>query len=374
MLGRRRQSIQGGFGQLSPQRGPGTRLGSSHGRVSPRTSSHNLTEAARRLSSLAEAPISTDSPLPPTTAGSQAPALAEAANGTTEHEGGAGLTKTTSNTANGVGTEPSENKPGGEPAVQDKQKDQKDADGFTVPVTSNDPISQAEKDAAEVNGEAEQLFKVNIQKEPIPEEDADAKQAALSNVASTLTAMGMPSRKGGTTIRGRRDVRNTIYVAGPELTAENPFPSSPALSQQSPQPSPDHRSQAVSKPAAGVTPAVASVPALASTPATFMSEASIAATSDTQSVRSGRSLASITHFQHPDIPGPGLNGSIIEAVSALFEGSSLKTVKVVGEIAVSYTPSVAPDATGKKILAVAVRIWLHGLTLVSAAPAKLPCR
>ena len=358
MLGRRRQSIHGGFGQLSPQRGPVARVGSSHGRVSPRTSSHNLTEAAKRLSSLVEAPISPDSPLPPTTTGSQAPPLAEAANGTAENESGASLTKTTSNAVNGASAEPSESKSSEEPAARDKQNDQKDVDGFTVPATCNDPISQAERDAAEVNGDAEQLFKVNIQKEPIPEEDADAKQAALSNVASTLTAMGMPSRKGGT-IRGRRDARNTIYVAGPELTAENPFPSSPALS---PQPSPDPRPQAVSKPAAAIAPIVPSMPALASTPATFMSEASIATTSDTLSVRSGQSLASITHFQHPDIAGPGLNGSIMEAVSALFEGGSLKTVKVVGEIAVSYSPSAEPDATGKRIPAVAVRIWLHGLT------------
>ncbi|KAJ2894463.1 Cytoskeletal protein syp1 [Zalerion maritima] len=310
MLGRRRQSIHGGFGQLSPQRGHAARLGSSHGsRVSPRASSNNLTESANRLSSLVEQPNSPDTAVPPSATRDQHP---EGTNGV----GHDSTTDLSPGTRAPNGATSSEPQPLQETKSNEKEP-QKDAEGFTVPVITHDPISQAEKDAADENGEADQFFKVNIQKEPIAEEDPDAKKAALSNVANTLSTMGVPARRVGT-IRGRRDIRSAIYIASPELTTDNPFPASPALSSQ---------------PSPGITPQHAK-PILPS-------ESSIAATSDTQSVRSGNSLSSITHFHHPDVPGPGLSGSIIEAVSATFEGGEAKSVKVVGEIALACSPGGA---------------------------------
>lgn len=334
MLGRRRQSIHGGFGQLSPQRG--SRLGSSHGKISPRTSSNNLTDSAHRLSSLAEQPNSPDLSQPTATVDTRP--LTEGMNGVNNNEETNEMSIVTpiiSNPTNGVSSETGGNTD--EVTTEENKETAKtDKEGFTIPVISHDPIAEAEKEAAAENGDAEQFFKVNIQKEPIAEEDPDAKQAALSNMAHTLTTMGMPSRKTGT-IRGRRDVRNTIYMAGPDLTAENIFPPSPAISQQSPQPSPQHPPLAFK----------ASSSLSSSIPAALTSEASAVGTSDTQSVRSGNSLSSVTHFQHPDIHGTGLNGSIIEAVSATFEEGIPKNIRVMGEIALSYSSSRESDIPGK---------------------------
>ncbi|KAM0270253.1 hypothetical protein ACHAQH_009493 [Verticillium albo-atrum] len=198
--------------------------------------------------------------------------------------------------------------PPGPPPSQLQEAGNKDAEGFTVPPPATDPISQAQREAAEDN---EQMFKLNIQSSPIHEEDPEESKAAITNVASTLGKMSAPSRKMGT-VRGRRDVRNTIYVPappGPDLTNENPFPASPPLSSQ---------------------------PSRPSAVATLASEASIAATSDTQSIRSANSLSSLAHLKHPEMTGPGLNSSIIETVSATFEDGATKSVKISGEIAFSY--------------------------------------
>ncbi|KAK3938207.1 Muniscin C-terminal mu homology domain-containing protein [Diplogelasinospora grovesii] len=336
MLGRRRQSIHGGFGPISPQKslGPFTRnLGSSHG-ISPRASSHNLAESHNRLSSLAERP---------TTAEREGTDEGTERALDTSHEGTNGITNGANGTNGNISREPEPVQstsnilsrtpedifdapppPGPPPSHQKAQEPTKDADGFTIPAPMNDPISQAQKEAAAE--EADQFFKLNIQKEPIAEEDQNAKQAALSNVANTLSHMGMPTRKSGT-VRGRRDVRNTIYMPAlpvPENGSENPFPPSPSL------------------------------PTLASfrpTPATtFASETSVASVaSDTQSVRSGTtslggasSYSGIARLKHPDMHGPGfgpgLHSSIIETVSAHFEDGVAKSVKVTGEVALSYTP------------------------------------
>lgn len=308
MLGRRRQSIHGGFGQLSPGKGLGqygTRLGSSHGRISPRSSSNNLTESANRLSSLAESPTS---PLPPTTAGSLAPPPPENTNGVSGHDSTTDFAATVppTNATNGVTEEAAESKPDESSTLRVPEEPKKDAEGFTIPTITHDPISQAEKEAADEAGDSDQFLNVNIQREPIADEDPDAKKAALSNVAHTLTTMGMPSRKTGT-IRGRREVRSTIYIPPPhEPTSDQPFPPSPALPPQ------------FSKPSGSTG---------------LVSEASIAATSDTQSVRSGNSLMSLAHFKHPDMHGPGLNSSIIESVSASFENGEVTSAKINGEIA-----------------------------------------
>lgn len=204
---------------------------------------------------------------------------------------------------------------------QNNQVAVKDADGYTVPAPMNDPISQAQKDAAATGEDADRFFNLNIQKEPVPDEDPDAKKAALSNVANTLTQMGMPARSG--TVRGRRDVRNTVYMPSlpvPEPTSENPFPPSPAL------------------PGASSRPSAVSA---------LTSEASIAGTSDTQSVRSGVSLGSLTQHKHPEMHGPGLNASVIEYVSASFEDGEVKSARINGEIAFAYNADTSSSNPGE---------------------------
>lgn len=320
MLGRRRQSIHGGTLGLSPSKPSSTfsRTSSSHGRpgLSPRTSTSNLGEANNRLSSLVETP---DTPTTP------AWATAGAVSGTepTPHDGTNGTGEAAERTSSRAGGDVNGIEaavtdvapPPGPPPAQQPQVERKDSEGFTVPPPANDPISQAQREAAE--GETEQPFKLNIADTPIAEEDPEESQAAISNVASTLTKMSTPGRKVGT-VRGRRDVRNTIYVPSPstmptagdqELTNDNPFPASPPLQAQ-------------------VTGGSA-VAALAS-------QASIAATSDTQSIRSANSLGGLANFKHPEMRDEGLNSSIIETISASFEDGVVRSAKISGEIAFSY--------------------------------------
>ena len=305
-------------------------IGSSHGQaLSPRASSHNLAESHNRLSSLAERPTtSSDNRQNPRDKDS-ASAGREGTNGMSNGHAlkDIPLTKTPSSILNGTAEDIFDAQPS-------KQEASKDAEGFTIPTSTNDPIAQAQREAAAE--EADQVFKVNIQNEPIAEEDQDAKKAALSNVANTLSVMGMPSRKTGT-VRGRREVRHTIYMPTlpvPENAAES------ASSQPPPSPSLPANFTATPKP----TPS-----------ATFASEASATSyashpsyASDTHSIRSGTSLggassySGIPRMRHPEMQGPeygpGLHSSIIETVSASFEEGVVKSARVTGEIALSYTP------------------------------------
>ncbi|KAI3338736.1 Muniscin C-terminal mu homology domain-containing protein [Ustulina deusta] len=318
MLGRRRQSIHGGFGQLGPTKSPfGRNTKSSHG-LSPRASSSNLGDSTNRLGALVEDPDSTtDEPF----------RTSEASREKVSHDGPNGVGRvnstdvvrpmtgtTTTSQVNGAGgaldaldVPP----PPGPPPSQ--REPEKDAEGFNVPTYSHDPISQAEREAAAQ--ETEHAFKLNIQKEPVAEEDEEAKKAALSNVANSLSAMGAPARRMGT-VRGRRDVRNTIYVPGPVS---------------------EHSTSPV------VMPPIPTIFSRATGLSTLTSEASVAGTSDTQSIRSANSLSSVVQAKHPEMHQPGLNSSLIETVSATFESGAVKSVKVNGEIALSFNPGDDPN-------------------------------
>lgn len=360
--GKRRQSVHGGFGQLghvSPQRnlgtfsrsvnsrdGAGNNLGGLGRGISPRGSSHNLSETHHRLSSLAE----TEAPvLPP-----QSPDGPER----TGHEGTNGLSSTASvqhaesqapstTATNGLPADILDvPPPAGPPPSQmqhntEAQEHNRDADGFTERSAMNDPISMAQKEAAAENGEdGEQAFNVRIQKEPVAEEDADAKQAALSNVAKSLTMLGAPTRKTGT-VRGRRDVRNTVYMPSLSAPSESVIPENNTISETTSfQPSPTPGSP------------VPGMPSRPSAVSALMSESSITGSSDTQSVRSGMSLGTQAQHRHPELREAGLNTSIIEYVSSSFEDGVVKSAKINGEIAFSYNPdqsSSNPDQVTVKI-------------------------
>lgn len=311
MFGRRRQSIHGGFGQLSPAKGPFSRnIKSSHGilGLSPRASSSNLGEQGK-LSSLTERPDTSDGlPRPSETNEKKRNDGPNGIGGDAasddfvpKHVNGGSAAASAVDIANVVPP------PGPPPSHKESEKD---AEGFSVPSASLDPISAAEKEATAE--EAEPAFKLSIQKEPVAEEDPEERQAALSKFSNSLSAMGTAAARRSGTVRGRRDVRNSIYVpssASPELTTENPFPPSVNLHTTTSKPS---------------------------VMASLTSESSIAGTSDTQSIRSSNSLGSMAHFQHPDMHETGLNSSIIETVSAIFDGGDVKSVKVNGEIAFSF--------------------------------------
>jgi hypothetical protein len=67
--------------------------------------------------------------------------------------------------------------------------------------------------------------------------------------------------------------------------------------------------------------------------------------SDTQSIRSGRSLTGSSVVKHPDMHQPGLNSSIVETVSAFFENGEIRTGAVIGEIAFAYGHSELAPST-----------------------------
>ncbi|KAI9875662.1 MAG: hypothetical protein M1830_008136 [Pleopsidium flavum] len=196
--------------------------------------------------------------------------------------------------------------------------EQRDAEGYTVPPSATDEISRAEQEAAANENDAPQ-FRLDIRNEPIQEEDSDA-QTALHNVANNLRVaqQTVPNRKTGPT-RGRRDVRNTIFIPTPQIA------ESPTGDSSIPQPASPFR--------AGRT-------------ATLSSEDHAA--SDTQSIRSSHSLSSMggAMVKHPEMHQPGLNASIVETVSAWFQHGQVTKAIVIGELALAYNytnPSSLPS-------------------------------
>lgn len=196
-----------------------------------------------------------------------------------------------------------------------------DAEGFSIP-TSHDPI----QDMMGENGSEEHQpqFKVEIKNDVIQEEEGEA-DAALSKVANTLRAQNTVSRR----VRGRRDardVRNTMYVPNPPELSES-FGSKPSESFSS-----------------TASPPLTPIKLLPrSSTITSASEAG----SDTQSIRSSRSMSSLSAhiMRHPELTEAGLSASIIESVNASFEPGNPVKVQVIGEVAISYHPhDTAPPA------------------------------
>ncbi|KAL5348220.1 Suppressor of profilin deletion [Pseudogymnoascus australis] len=192
---------------------------------------------------------------------------------------------------------------------------QLDADGFTVPPAANDAISQAQREANSEN-DATPAFKLNIAQQAIQEEDADAK-AALSSVANTLRSVNLPAptRKVGT-VRGRRDVRNSMYIPGPEVAITD--------AQRSP-------GVNISAPPAG-SQGIGRAANLAASASDLGSSA--------DSIRSSTSAGG-GHIKHPEMTRPGINASVIETVNLLSENGEIKTATVIGEIALSYVHPVS---------------------------------
>ncbi|KAI9886047.1 MAG: hypothetical protein M1823_002167 [Watsoniomyces obsoletus] len=187
-------------------------------------------------------------------------------------------------------------------------------EGFSKPGPANDPISQAEQEAASDAGSTVGVnaLKLDIRKTPIQEEDGDV-ETAMANVASALRAHAAPSRRTGTP-RGRRDVRNTVFVPSPQI------------SDVAPQDSP------------GLSPAMKS-------PRTATATLDEHTNSDAQSVRSAHSLqshAGSKSVRHPEMPGKGLNASIVEAVSATFAQGQITKALIMGELAMVYN---APEGS-----------------------------
>ncbi|KAF8455251.1 Muniscin C-terminal mu homology domain-containing protein [Kalaharituber pfeilii] len=194
------------------------------------------------------------------------------------------------------------------PKANVTEESQKDSEGYTIPPPVTDiggvPLE-------ELTEQTQPHIKVEIKDDIIPEEEEDA-DAAISKVTSHLRMNNntvIRKNLRGRRDRDARDVRNTVFFpagTGPPDPLELLNNSSPPLTPlKAPRAAP-----------------------------TIASEAS-----DTQSIRSSRSVTSLGGIvKHPELHQPGLSSSIVETVNARFEGGAPVRVTVVGEVALAYNP------------------------------------
>ncbi|KAF2625043.1 hypothetical protein BU25DRAFT_493046 [Macroventuria anomochaeta] len=230
------------------------------------------------------------------------------------------------------------------PTTEPKAEPEKDAEGFSVPPSTLDAITEAEREAGFSLSESNSTpqFKLDIRNAPIQEEGED-NDAAMASVVNTLRAQAAQPKR-NSTLRGRRDVRNTIFLpnpAVPELQSigESPAPALPATgsspsSATFPSPSTPTVFPPLIPPPQPASP-VSKLPHRA-----LLSDEHAAPASDTQSIRSGRSLSSSASatVKHPDLQEPGLNASLVETVSAWFEQGNVTKAMVIGQVALAFNP------------------------------------
>jgi F-BAR domain only protein len=143
-------------------------------------------------------------------------------------------------------------------------------------------------------------------------------------------------------MRGRRDVRNTIFVPNPEPPLPDNEPSTISESTLS-------AASGISAPGATSTGAAVAPYADQSTaspikaPATIQEERTL---SDTTSIHSAQSLGTMVH--HPEMHEPGLNASVIETVSTWFSDGTVSKSFVIGEVALAYNGS-QPTAASEMV-------------------------
>lgn len=189
---------------------------------------------------------------------------------------------------------------------------QRDREGFNVAPPAVDEISRAQQEATASDPD-QQPFKLDIRSEPIQEEGLDA-QSALSSTANALRAQAqqIPTPRKPPTNRGRRDVRNTVFI---------PSPQSPDLS------------------APGDSPFLAANSFGAGKASSLSSD--VQPGSDAHSIRSAHSTSSLvqTTAKHAEMTEPGLNASVIETVSAWFSSGQVTRATVIGELALAHNAS-----------------------------------
>ncbi|KAF2649562.1 hypothetical protein K491DRAFT_610507 [Lophiostoma macrostomum CBS 122681] len=361
VLGRRRQSAHPYGRASSPERKSNTNLGSAFsgfGKGKAKEREHPTSSAGRPASPLrriSSTPRPSDaSSSPKRTRQSSAISTSEQQNGTSHPEPSIEDVPSSSSAINGTTQdtipELKETLSPPPPNSVPVPEPEKDAEGFSVPPSASDAITEAEREAglmpSEINSTPQ--FKLDIRNAPIQEEDGDA-DAALANMASTLRAQAAPPARRSNTLRGRRDVRNTIFVpnpATPELTSigETPVPPIPSAGSGSgtvPLASPPIPTQIETQPAQAIQ---AAQPVQPASPAFKLPHRTLLtddhAASDTQSVRSGRSLSSSasTTIKHPDLHEPGLNASLVETASAWFENGNVTKAMVIGQVALAFNP------------------------------------
>ncbi|KAJ5753136.1 hypothetical protein N7520_010053 [Penicillium odoratum] len=208
-----------------------------------------------------------------------------------------------------------------------------DSEGFTERPSTVDEVTRAQREAAGVDDSG---LNLTIRDQPIFEDESQAKQA-MDDMANTLRLRAPQSvaRRNAGTIRGRRDVRNTMFVANPGSELAPNQIASDAYSPSSP---------------------VRHTPSLSAATDEH-------AASDTTSVRSGHTTHGQMFSMHPELYEPGLNASIIETVSAWFSEGKVTKSSVMGELALAH--NVAPGFAAESL-----RIRLDNFPLLEKVAAN----
>lgn len=190
-----------------------------------------------------------------------------------------------------------------------------------------DAISQAQQEAAVFNGENEDALRnLKIRDQPIQEDEGEAKEA-LDSLASQLRLQAQTRLRPQSSMRGRRDVRNTIFIPNPEPI------------------------EATDGSLAGVTGAASPIITPSATASPLQKKVGTSGTiqedraSDANSIHSSHTLSSISGaFAHPDLHEPGLNASIVETVNTWFVDGAVSKSFATGEIALAYTSTGGGDS------------------------------
>lgn len=140
-------------------------------------------------------------------------------------------------------------------------------------------------------------------------------------------------------MRGRRDVRNTIFIPNPEppLPNNGPFATSNTSSSLG------TGLGIAGNASSGISTASHADDMTASpikAPAMVPEERAV---SDTTSIHSAQSLGAVAH--HPELHEPGLNASVVETVSTWFSNGTVSKSFVIGEVALAYNSSQSPADT-----------------------------
>lgn len=120
--------------------------------------------------------------------------------------------------------------------------------------------------------------------------------------------------------RGRRDVRNTMFI---------PTPQAPEAASVGDSPIP--------------------VPSPYASRSTPLSTDALS-TSDAHSIRSSHSLSSLmpVGMRHPELTQPGLNASVVETVSAWFAEGKVTRAVVIGELALAHNAGDSSQSSGSE--------------------------
>ncbi|OJJ49973.1 hypothetical protein ASPZODRAFT_128559 [Penicilliopsis zonata CBS 506.65] len=246
-------------------------------------------------------------------------------------------------TTNGTGAHDAQHElPANEPRV--------DSEGYTERPQIIDEITRAEREAAGVEDAG---LNLTIRDQPILEDEDQAKEA-MDSMANTLRLRAQQTsvRRNAGTLRGRRDVRNTVFIPNPPSAGAGQEPT--GLNSASDVSAPTSPSLQTRHGAS---------PSLATEDHTL---------SDTTSIRSSHTLHSISGpVTHPELHEPGLNASIIETVSAWFSEGAVTKSFVVGELALAYnTPSSPSSSSSEAGLSPDTRIRLDNFQVLEKVAAN----